>query len=428
MIRDAYGEAMMVSTEAFSRFESLVDRNDADGLDARIKVVYKNDNNWRNVIYRDDEELFNLTVFTEEDLERVGYQVNSGMASTEKREELIYEDGRYIVHYKNIGGYRFYRLYDITDAYLKFRQYMLYFILISLGIIVVVVLITALVLRGILSPLSSLTDAASNMAEGDYTKRVTVSSTDEIGVLAGRFNEMAEAVEENSRRLTESEYKKTLMMGNLSHELKTPMTAIAGYAETLLTTKLSEDQKNEALYYIYSETSRLGRLSKKMMQLLSLSGGEVVEKKTIETKELLESISDTVSVRLKEKDIKLITESDSEFILTDEDLIKDVIINLVDNSIKASSPGKRVWVSIKENTLSVRDEGIGIPEEELSAVTEPFYMVDKSRSRKEGGAGLGLSIIKLIVEKLGGTLRISSKVNEGTEIMIDNCFFADREE
>jgi signal transduction histidine kinase len=206
------------------------------------------------------------------------------------------------------------------------------------------------------------------------------------------------------------------------------MTAIAGYAETLLTTKLSEDQKNEALYYIYSETSRLGRLSKKMMQLLSLSDGEVVEKKTIETKELLESISDTVSVRLKEKDIKLITESDSEFILTDEDLIKDVIINLVDNSIKASSPGKRVWVSIKENTLSVRDEGIGIPEEELSAVTEPFYMVDKSRSRKEGGAGLGLSIIKLIVEKLGGTLRISSKVNEGTEIMIDNCFSADREE
>ena len=92
MIRDAYGEAMMVSTEAFSRFESLVDRNDAEGLDARIKVVYKNDNNWRNVIYRDNEELYNLTVFTKEDLERVGYQVNTGMASTEKREELVYDD------------------------------------------------------------------------------------------------------------------------------------------------------------------------------------------------------------------------------------------------------------------------------------------------------------------------------------------------
>jgi two-component system phosphate regulon sensor histidine kinase PhoR len=136
----------------------------------------------------------------------------------------------------------------------------------------------------------------------------------------------------------------------------------------------------------------------------------------------LESISDTVSVRLKEKGVQLITECDAEKIYTDEDLLKDVIINLVDNSIKASAPGKRVWVSVHKNVLSVRDEGIGIPEEELGAVTEPFYMVDKSRSRKEGGAGLGLSIIKLIVEKLGGTIGISSKVGEGTEITIENCY------
>lgn len=422
MIRDAYGEAMMVATESFSRFESLLDRYDSEGLDTGIKIVYKQDNNWRNVIYNKGEEIYNLTVFTEEDLQRVGYQVDSGMVSTEKREELLYDDGRYIVHYKQMGSYTFYRLYDITDAYQKFRQYMIYFVIISLGIVAVAVLITTLVLRRVLSPLGSLTDAASDMAEGDYTKRVEVSSKDEIGILAGRFNEMAEAVEENSRRLTESEYKKTLMMGNLSHELKTPMTAIAGYAETLLTTKLTEDQKNEALYYIYSETSRLGRLSKKMMQLLSLSDGEVVEKKCIYTEELLESISDTVSVRLKEKGVQLITECDAEKIYTDEDLLKDVIINLVDNSIKASAPGKRVWVSVHKNVLSVRDEGIGIPEEELGAVTEPFYMVDKSRSRKEGGAGLGLSIIKLIVEKLGGTIEISSKVGEGTEITIENCY------
>ena len=196
------------------------------------------------------------------------------------------------------------------------------------------------------------------------------------------------------------------------------MTAITGYAETLLTTKLSEDQKNEALYYIYSETNRLGRLSKKMMQLLSLSDGDVAEKKNIDAEELLESVSDTVSVRLKEKEVKLITECDAEMICTDEDLIKDVIINLVDNSIKASNPGGRVWLELKDDSLTVRDEGIGIPEDELSSITEPFYMVDKSRSRKEGGAGLGLSIIKLIVDKLGLTMEISSKVGEGTVIKI----------
>ena len=200
MIRDAYGEAMMVATEAFSRFESLVDRKDSEDLDARIRMVYKNDNNWRNVIFSREVEIYNLTVFSEEELERVGYQVNSGLVSTEKREELLYDGGRYIVHFKNISGYTFFRLYDITDAYLKFRQYMIYFILISFGIITVVVIVTALILRGVLSPLTLLTDAAGDMAEGDFTKRVTVDSKDEIGILAGRFNEMAEAVEENSRR------------------------------------------------------------------------------------------------------------------------------------------------------------------------------------------------------------------------------------
>lgn len=419
MIRDAYGEAMMISSESFSKFEDLVEDSDDTAVEARIRIVYKNENNWRNIIYRNDgEEIYNLTAFDFDQLREAAYVVNTGMVDTGKRSELLFDDGRYIAHCKNIGDYSFYRLYDITDVYLKIRQYTIYYILISLGMLLLVVAVAALVLRGVLSPLSALTEAAEDMAEGDYSRRVDVSSSDEIGVLAGRFNEMAEAVEDRNRELTESEYKKTLMMGNLSHELKTPMTAIAGYAETLLTTKLSEDQKNEALYYIYSETNRLGRLSKKMMQLLSLSDGDVAEKKNIDAEELLESVSDTVSVRLKEKEVKLITECEAEMICTDEDLIKDVIINLVDNSIKASNPGGRVWLELKDDSLTVRDEGIGIPEDELSSITEPFYMVDKSRSRKEGGAGLGLSIIKLIVDKLGLTMEISSKVGEGTVIKI----------
>ncbi len=101
-----------------------------------------------------------------------------------------------------------------------------------------------------------------------------------------------------------------------------------------------------------------------------------------------------------------------------EVLIRDVIINLVDNAIKASQPGDTVWVAWKDGVLSVRDAGIGIPPEELASITEPFYMVDKSRSRKEGGAGLGLSLTKLILEKLGAVMEISSTPGEGTEISI----------
>ena len=423
LIRDAYGEAMMIATESFSKFESLLSDRNNSSIDSRLKIVYKNEDNWRNVIYGPEGEIYNRTVFTEEQLFEAGYNVESGVVSTGKRDELLHEDGRYIVHFKVIGKYTIYRLYDITDVYLRMNRYTIYYVLVSLGLLLIVTVSTLLILRKVLSPLGSLTDAATDMAEGDYSRRVEVETRDELGVLAEHFNEMAEAVEENSRMLTESEYKKTLMMGNLSHELKTPMTAIAGYAETLLTTKLSEEQKNEALYYIYSETNRLGRLSRKMMQLLSLSDGEAVEEKKIDARELMESISETMSVKLKEKSIQLILDCDDELIITDEDLIKDVIINLTDNAVKASDSGKRVWISIKGDTLQVRDEGIGIPEKELEAVTEPFYMVDKSRSRKEGGAGLGLSITHLIVDKLGLTMDISSKENEGTEIAIHNLHF-----
>lgn len=309
----------MVAAEKFSDFEDLIEERGGTSVDQRIKIFYKNEGNWRNVVYSSEGEIYNLTVFTEEQLDSAAYQMNAGLVSTDKREELIHEDGRYIVHSKRIDGYTFYRLYDITDVYQKVNRYTLYYVLISLGMLVIIMIVTMFVLRGVLSPLSTLTDATNDMAEGDYSKRVEVSSKDEIGTLAAHFNEMAEAVEENSRRLTESEYKKTLMMGNLSHELKTPMTAIAGYAETLLTTKLSEEQKNEALYYIYSETNRLGRLSKKMMQLLSLSEGEAVENKDIDATELLESITETMSVKAKEKGVQLITECDVEVIHTDED-------------------------------------------------------------------------------------------------------------
>ena len=134
--------------------------------------------------------------------------------------------------------------------------------------------------------------------------------------------------------------------------------------------------------------------------------------------ELFESIKETMSVRLKEKNIDLITETDVDAITSDEDLIKDVIINLLDNSIKASDTGSRIYLTFKDKVLSVKDEGIGIPKKDLDSVTEAFYRVDKSRSRKEGGAGLGLSIIKLILDKLGAKMEMESSPGEGTEVRI----------
>ncbi len=420
MLRDAYSEAAVNAVEFYSAFERRLENGGKERDDTSLALIYKNLDNWRNVIYKGEQEIYNITVFSHGELERVAYHDDAREKDSGIREELSYEDGRYIVNAKIVGDYILYRLYDITDVHSRIRTYILVYIVAAVSMILLVIGVSFILLRKVLRPLDVLTDATNDMAHGDYSRRVEVTSKDELGSLAAHFNEMAGAVEENQRFLQESEERKTLMMGNLSHELKTPMTAIAGYAETLLTTKLSEEQREEALYYIYSETKRLGRLSNKMMQLLSLSEGDVVEKKDVNVEELFQGIQETLSVKKKEHSVEVETESDAEVIHTDEDLIRDVIINLADNAIKASSPGGKVWVAWKDGVLSVRDEGIGIPPEELDAITEPFYMVDKSRTRKEGGAGLGLSLTKLILEKLGASMEITSTPGEGTEISIRN--------
>lgn len=418
MLRDAYSEAAVNAVDFFAGFERRLENGGKEREDSSLALIYKGLDNWRNVIFKGEQEIYNITVFSRGEMERVAYRSDVGDTDPDSRGELEYEDGLYIVNAKTVGDYDLYRLYDITDVHGRIRSMIVTYIVVAVSMLLVVILAAAFALRKVLNPLEVLTEATNDMARGDYSRRVEVTSKDELGSLAVHFNDMAEAVEQNQRSLRESEEQKTLMMGNLSHELKTPMTAIAGYAETLLTTKLSEEQQNEALYYIYSETNRLGRLSNKMMRLLSLSEGDVVEKADIDVVELFQGIQEAVSVKKKEHSVEVETSSDAETIHTDGDLIRDVIINLVDNAIKASEPGGTVKVAWKDNVLTVRDEGIGIPEEELTAITEPFYMVDKSRSRKEGGAGLGLSLTKLILEKLGASMEIRSVVGEGTEVLI----------
>lgn len=229
---------------------------------------------------------------------------------------------------------------------------------------------------------------------------------------------MAEAVETRTHSLEESEYKKTLFMGNLTHELKTPMTAISGYAQTLLTMKLPDEEKEEALSYIYSECGRLERLSRKMMKLLELDQNTELTMTDHSARELFDAAIQSCQVLLDEKQIRLEVEEHGEVFQMDLDLMTDVVINLIDNAVKASEPGSRIWLRASGHQIEVRDSGSGIPEEELNKILEPFYMVDKSRSRKKGGAGLGLALVQLIVERHHGSMQIESHVGEGTRMIL----------
>lgn len=229
---------------------------------------------------------------------------------------------------------------------------------------------------------------------------------------------MAEAVERHVREVEDSEEKKTLFMGALTHELKTPLTAISGYAQTLQSVELPPGDRELALTYIVSESRRLDRLSKKMLRLLELDRETELVMEPVPVRELFESAVRSCGPAATDKDVAIeIGEVQGE-LQADKDLMTEVIINLVDNAVKASATGSAVRLYTDGSTIVVEDEGTGIPAEEIDRLTEPFYMVDKSRSRKSGGAGLGLALTTTILRRHGMTLHIDSEVGKGTRVCV----------
>lgn len=387
-------------------------------------------------------EIYNHTVFSYDDLKDLSYKFY------DNTEGLSYFDN---VSYAPLswGGRRYlivravsaandlhvFHIEDITDMWENLKDMVWVLLIVTVILTVSVGFLQTLVLRSALAPLKALNETTKRMAQNMYDRRVEVMRDDEIGELAESFNAMADAVEARTRNLEESERRKTLLMGNLTHELKTPMTAISGYAETLLTTRLTEEDRQEALHYIRQECGRLERLSKKMMKLLSLETASlseapfITEGRTGDEAENDDFIMKEVSVEtlfreaervcgkaIADKHIVLEQKTHGERFFVEEDLMAEVLINLLDNAVKASVEGGRVILRADGDTISVQDFGCGIPKEETERVLEPFYMVDKSRSRKSGGAGLGLSIVSMIVKLHRGSLSIQSEEGRGTTV------------
>lgn len=333
-----------------------------------------------------------------------------------------FEGKNYLVFrtiYQN--DYYFYWITDSSYVQKRLEQLAVLMLVITGTLTVVVSLILYRMITRTLVPLQELEESAQAIAEGDYARRTIVKRQDEIGSLAGHFNQMAEAVEVRTRQLEESERRKTLFMGNLTHELKTPLTAISGYADTMLMTKLTPSEEEEALSYIHSESERLERLSRKMMQLLELDQRSEIEMEEHSVRELFAAAEQSCKQILQDKQIRLIITEHGERLWMDLDLMTDVIVNLVDNAVKASANGGEIILGAGTDEqghtyLQVEDFGGGIPADEQEKILEPFYMVDKSRSRQHGGAGLGLALVKLILEHHGMQMKIESEVGAGTKI------------
>lgn len=265
-------------------------------------------------------------------------------------------------------------------------------------------------------PIRLLTRATKEMAAGDYGYRAKQVSNDELGQLTQNFNHMSEELEKTIGQLEDEVQAREDFVGAFAHELKTPLTSIIGYADMLRSRKLDEEKSLLSANYIYTEGKRLEAMSLRLLDII-VTKKEGAKLQRVPAAALFEYLR---SMFLPNQSMEFSFRYDEAYVMADSSLIQTVLVNLLDNACKASERGSRIETEghLEQNgyRFTVRDYGIGIPDEEVSKITQAFYMVDKSRSRSRNGAGLGLSLCTEILALHGSSLEIESRLGEGTVV------------
>ena len=264
-------------------------------------------------------------------------------------------------------------------------------------------------------PIRLLTKATRKMAEGEYGYRAEKVSDDELGQLTLDYNKMANALEENIHKLEEEIRAREDFIAAFAHELKTPLTAIIGYADLLRSRKLDEEKHFLSANYIYTEGKRLEVMSFRLLDIIVTKRSEIERNRFA-----VEPLVGYLNQMFEGNGTALLVDLEPGSIYGEESLLKTVLINLIDNACKASGPGDKVEIMGEKSgngyRFTVRDYGVGIPKEEQKKITEAFYMVDKYRSRSKNGAGLGLSLCTEILRLHQSVLEIESSPGQGTSM------------
>ena len=262
--------------------------------------------------------------------------------------------------------------------------------------------------------------------KGDYSHKLEISGNDELNSLSNEFNDLI-------TRLQTSENKRSQFVSDASHELKTPLASIKLLSDSILQNNMDIETIKEFVGDIGKEADRLNRMSQK---LLSLSKTEAPLENTQEITyiaPIIERVIRMLSENARNNNIAIIKDLDADCpILISEDELSQIIFNLLENGIKYNrTNGKMEIILTQQNghaVLKITDTGIGIPEESLSHIFERFYRVDKARSRSTGGSGLGLSIVRSMVEKNKGKISVESTVGVGTTFTLSFPVFSAQEE
>jgi histidine kinase len=273
--------------------------------------------------------------------------------------------------------------------------------------------VSAITTTRIVGPLRSMMQASRRIAAGDYHQRVRSASQDELGDLASSFNRMAETLEQTEQR-------RLALIGNVAHELRTPLTSIRGVMEGMMDGVIEPEAAT--LLSVQREVTRLQRLVGDLEQLSRAEAGQIpLHRQPVEPAGLIAAAASRLQSQFDDKGVQLAVELPGALppVTADAERITQVLLNLLGNALQYTSAGGRVAVQagVQRDTVLValRDDGIGIAQDDLPHIFERFYRVDKSRSRAGGGSGIGLTIAKHLVEAHGGQIWAeSSGVGRGS--------------
>ncbi len=323
----------------------------------------------------------------------------------------------------SIGNKTYYleNIRNISDIYKEREEYYDWYTLVMLVLTAVTTILVFLLTHVLTRSIRELSHTARRFSRGDYKVRALEKGRDEITELARDFNHMADTISGKMDELTMQAKKQEDFSASFAHELKTPLTSIIGYADMLRTVECTREETLEAVNYIFQQGKRLESLSYKLLELI-VSDKQTYKFRRLSIHKLSQTAIRLTAIKRKEKEITLWVGIENGFIKGERDLLLSVFTNLLDNARKATEPGGKIVIRGRQYSqrylFCIMDNGCGMEQKEIARITEAFYMVDKSRARKEGGAGLGMTLCSRILSIHDARWRIFSIPGKGTAVAI----------
>ncbi len=295
------------------------------------------------------------------------------------------------------------------------------YLVISLSFSFVLAISLFIILRRTMKPITQLTKVVDDMAEGNWESKAPEAGKDEVATLGRHFNRMADKIQDNIQQIRQEADAKQEFVDNFAHELKSPLTSIYGFAEYVQKANIPEDEKIQCMSYIMDESKRLLQLSYTLLDMAKIRN-EAINIEEVKLCDVEEQIQKRMETLCAERGVTLVCNRSADTMFANEVLLFSLLCNLIQNAVYACKSGDIVTWGVEEEAVNIRiyveDNGCGMTKEQVKRVKEPFYRVDKARSREAGRTGLGLAICSQIVEYHNARMNIQSEPDKGTIITV----------